>query len=35
MCSGDIIQALRYSTVSGGREADFRPAEEAEDFEGW
>jgi hypothetical protein len=26
MCSGDIIQDLRYSTVSRGREADF-PAE--------
>lgn len=27
MCSGDIIQALRYSTVSGGSETGFRAAE--------
>jgi hypothetical protein len=26
MCSGDIIQDLRYSTVSRGREADFPAA---------
>ena len=32
MCSGDIIQDLRYSTVSRGREADFPAAVVIVDF---
>ena len=32
MCSGDIIQDLRYSTVSRGREADFPAAVVVVDF---